>query len=64
MRHEKRIQNFYSNNLKDKENSEHLLVNWILLLKFLLQRNIGKFIQKFSDWPPGTRTANGTVLCH
>jgi hypothetical protein len=21
-------------------------------------------IQKFSDWPPGARTANGTVLCH
>jgi hypothetical protein len=21
-------------------------------------------IQKFQDWPPGARTANGTVLCH
>jgi hypothetical protein len=21
-------------------------------------------IQKFSDWPPGTITANGTALCH
>jgi hypothetical protein len=21
-------------------------------------------IQKLSDWPPGARTANGTVLCH
>jgi len=21
-------------------------------------------IQKFADWPPGTRTANGTALCH
>jgi hypothetical protein len=21
-------------------------------------------IQKFSDWPPGARTANGTALCH
>jgi len=21
-------------------------------------------IQKFPDWPPGTRTANGTVLWH
>jgi hypothetical protein len=20
--------------------------------------------KKFPDWPPGTRTANGTVLCH
>jgi hypothetical protein len=21
-------------------------------------------IQKFLDWPPGARTANGTALCH
>jgi hypothetical protein len=21
-------------------------------------------IQKFVDWPPETRTANGTALCH
>jgi len=21
-------------------------------------------IQKFPDWPPGTRTANATALCH
>jgi len=21
-------------------------------------------IQKFSDWPPGARTANGAALCH
>jgi hypothetical protein len=21
-------------------------------------------IQKLPDWPPGTRTANGTSLCH
>jgi hypothetical protein len=21
-------------------------------------------LQKFPDWPPGARTANGTVLCH
>jgi len=21
-------------------------------------------IEKFPDWPPGTRTANGTDLCH
>jgi hypothetical protein len=21
-------------------------------------------IQKFPDWPPGARTANGTALCH
>jgi hypothetical protein len=21
-------------------------------------------IQKFADWPPGARTANGKVLCH
>jgi hypothetical protein len=29
------------------------------------QRTItGGFIQKFPDWPPGTRTANVTDLCH
>jgi hypothetical protein len=22
------------------------------------------YIQKFTDWPPGTRTASGTALCH
>jgi hypothetical protein len=22
------------------------------------------YIQKFPDWPPGARTANGTPLCH
>jgi hypothetical protein len=21
-------------------------------------------IQKFQDWPPGARTANGTAFCH
>jgi hypothetical protein len=21
-------------------------------------------LHKFPDWPPGTRTANGTALCH
>jgi hypothetical protein len=25
---------------------------------------IGRCIQKFPDWPPGPRTANGTALCH
>jgi len=22
------------------------------------------YIQKFPDWPPGARTANGTAVCH
>jgi hypothetical protein len=26
--------------------------------------NIRGCIQKFPDWPPGARTANGTALCH
>jgi hypothetical protein len=26
--------------------------------------HIGGCIQKFLDWPPGARTANGTALCH
>jgi hypothetical protein len=25
---------------------------------------IRRYIQKFPDWPPGARTANGTALCH
>jgi len=25
---------------------------------------IGGCIQNFPDWPPGTRIANGTALCH
>jgi hypothetical protein len=25
---------------------------------------IRRCIQKFPDWPPGARTANGTALCH
>jgi len=25
---------------------------------------LGWCIQKFTDWPPGARTANGTALCH
>jgi hypothetical protein len=25
---------------------------------------IRECIQKFPDWPPGARTANGTALCH
>jgi hypothetical protein len=26
--------------------------------------NILGIIQKFPDWPPGAKTANGTALCH
>jgi hypothetical protein len=26
--------------------------------------NVGRWIQKFPDWPPGARTANGTALYH
>jgi len=26
--------------------------------------NLRVCIQKFPDWPPGARTANGTALCH
>jgi hypothetical protein len=25
---------------------------------------VGGCIQKFPDWQPGARTANGTALCH
>jgi hypothetical protein len=26
--------------------------------------HVGGCVQKFPDWPPGARTANGTALCH
>jgi len=37
------------------------------LLPFAFPTNISyirRCIQKFPDWPPGERTANGTALCH
>jgi hypothetical protein len=30
----------------------------------ILRTRVRGRIQKFPDWPPGTRTANGTALCH
>jgi hypothetical protein len=30
---------------------------------FILHVPLRGYIQKFPDWPPGTRTANGTALC-
>jgi len=31
-----------------------------------IMRSFTKYegIQKFPDWPPGARTANGTAVCH
>jgi hypothetical protein len=31
---------------------------------YFYTRYVRERIQKFPDWPPGARTANGTVLCH
>jgi hypothetical protein len=31
---------------------------------FVFLLDIRGCIQKFPDWPPGARTANGTALCH
>jgi hypothetical protein len=31
---------------------------------FCVFREARRYIQKFPDWPPGARTANGTALCH
>jgi hypothetical protein len=36
----------------------------ILLLLFVQRLYVRGYIQKFSDLPPGARTANGTVFCH
>jgi hypothetical protein len=34
-------------------------------IKFRLQESVARgCIQKFPDWPPGARAANGTALCH
>jgi hypothetical protein len=30
----------------------------------ILNRNVRGYIQKFPDWTPGARTANGRALCH
>jgi hypothetical protein len=31
---------------------------------FKESKNVLGFIQKFPDWLPGVRIANGTALCH
>jgi len=40
--------------------------NIVLCAPFLcrFQQNVRGCIQKFPNWPPGARTANGTALCH
>jgi len=30
----------------------------------LKDNEVRRCIQKFPDWPPGARTANGKALCH
>jgi hypothetical protein len=41
---------------------------WLLLPRTRFSADFSlhmrKYIQKFPDWPPGARTANGTALCH
>jgi hypothetical protein len=39
---------------------ERFIEGWSNCVKL----NIRGCIQKFPDWPPGARTANGTALCH
>jgi hypothetical protein len=53
----------------------NVFFHW-LLFSFITDENLGPkkmklyffhiwgYIQKFPDWPPGTRIANGTALCH
>jgi len=38
--------------------------NRVKLLDFVNVVDERGCIQKFPDWQPGARTANGTVLCH
>jgi hypothetical protein len=40
---------------------------WFDVVKAVLiakEEDSGGCIQKFQDWQPGARTANGTALCH
>jgi hypothetical protein len=37
---------------------------WRLRTHMCTSNNVWRCIQKFPDWPPGARTANGTALCH
>jgi len=30
----------------------------------ILRNDVRRRNQKFPDWPPGARTANGTAVCH
>jgi hypothetical protein len=45
----------YSSIIQDKR-------RWMISL--FDQRHVRRCIQKFPDWPPEARTANGTALCH
>jgi hypothetical protein len=40
-----------------------LTIHFHLVLKLRIRRST-RCIQKFPDWPPGARTANGTALCY
>jgi len=44
-----------SENMKGRDHLEDLEVSG---------KAIRRYIQKFPDWPPGARTANGIALCH
>jgi hypothetical protein len=53
-------------------NSEGWLMDWLICSQddFVIcdcqhtEQIVRRCIQKFPDWPPGARTANGTALCH
>jgi hypothetical protein len=49
---------FWLGNPKDKNYSEDLGTHWRIIL------DVRGCIQKFPDWSPGAKTANGTALCH
>jgi hypothetical protein len=46
---------------------DNLTFPLIILNGYIIKAEISDLrgcIQKFPDWPPGARTANGTALCH
>jgi len=63
-----------TNKQTNRESEKEEALNAFQLLIIFIEKKSGTcfftavhmrgHIQKFQDWPPGVRTANGTALCH
>jgi hypothetical protein len=60
------FQDFTSNCIRKKPFNvpPFIMENVFIMSAIVSSNNIQVRIQKFPDWPPGARTANGTALCH